>query len=40
MAREVKVYSEITGFDGDMVENGRPFGKEGCRCGPSVIAGE
>lgn len=38
-AREVKVYSEITGFDRDMVENRRPFGKGGCRCGPSVIPG-
>lgn len=35
--QEKSKYSEIAGFDGDMVENGRPFGKEGCRCGPSVL---
>lgn len=32
--------SQITGSDRDMVENGRPFGKEECRCDPSVIPGE
>lgn len=39
-AREVKMCSQITGSDRDMVENGRPFGKEECRCDPSVIPGE
>ena len=39
-AREVQVSPEITGCDRDMGENGRPFGKEGCRCAPSVIPGE
>lgn len=35
--REVQVYPGITGY---MAAKGRPFGKEGCSSGPSVIPGE
>lgn len=38
-AKEVKVYSEITGCDWDIAENRRFFGKEGYRCGISVTSG-
>lgn len=38
--RQVQVYPGITGFNRDMAAKGKPFGKQGCNSGPSLIPGE
>lgn len=38
--REVQMYPGITGFNRDMAAKGKPFGKQGCSSGPSLIPGE